>query len=165
MSLILLSILLFMVEDVFQVISPEKHSKILKKKLYTKLKIFILIADVLLMSVLGVKFLLSRIEPLLIYLLVNLDNISSAEGIKVAIDSIQSCLTFDIMPIDVSFILVVLFAYFGVAIAPGVLFAISLVVDSPVSSPHRDNGKSGIVRYPEIPLRGKLFLKLCHLLN
>lgn len=165
MSLILLSILLFLVKNVFQVISPEKQNKIINKKLYEKMKIFMLIADALLLSALGMKFLLSRIEPLLIYILVNFDNLLSAEGIKAVIDSIHSCLAIDLMPIDISFILVVLLAYFGVAIAPGVLYAISLDVVSPVSSLHRDNGLSGTVRYSEIPPKGKLFLKLCHLLN
>ena len=62
MSLILMTILFFLNENISQVIFPEKRKKILTKKLYGKLKIFVLIADVLLMAVLGLRFLLSRIE-------------------------------------------------------------------------------------------------------
>lgn len=165
MSLILMTILFFLNENISQVIFPGKRKKILTKKLYGKLKIFVLIADVLLMAVLGLRFLLSRIEPLLIYLVVNLDELSSAEGVRAIIDSIQSYLTFEITPVDISFVLVVFLAYFGGAVAPGVLCAFSPAVESPQSSPHRSNGQSGIVSYPEIFKRGKLFLKLCHLLN
>ena len=165
MSLILMTILFFLNENIFKKLWPEKRKKILTKKLYEKLKIFVLIADVLLLAVLGLKFLLSRIEPLLIYLIVNLDELSSAEGVKAIIDSIQSYLTFEITPVDLSFVLVVFLAYFGGAVAPGVLCVFSLAVGSPESSPHRNNGRSGIVTYPEIFKKGKLFLKLCHLLN
>lgn len=165
MSFILLSILILLIESIFRRNYPEKSSKILLNRLHEKFKLFTYIADILLLLVLGVRLFLSRIEPMLVCLFMNFEDIVSADSILETIENVRAYLTLDVTPMDLSFVLVVFLAYFGVAIAPGVLCACSLAVESPEPSPYRDNSKSDTLRYSEVFTGGKLFLKLCHLLN
>ncbi len=165
MSLILMSVMLFLLENAFQRKSPQKQCHFLPKPIYKKLRIFMLISDSLFLAALSFRFFLSRVEPLLLLAVVNADEITSIEGIKVAFDSLKSCLTFNVTPVDLSLVIVVFLAYFGAAIAPGVLCAYTVFIKFPTPSQHRDNDPSGIKKLPEIEYGGKLFLKLCHLLN
>ena len=165
MSLIFLTILFFLLENVFQGFLLKKSNKILLNKMYDKLKKFTLLADVLLLCALSVKILLSRFEPLLLYLLVNAEELVTVDGVKALIRTMGSCIVMDPVPIDLSIILVVFLVYFGGAIVPGVLYAFSVPIESPLFSSHRDINKSGIEKYPEIHSGEKLFIKLSHLLN
>lgn len=165
MSFILLSILIFLIESVFRRIYPEKWNRFLLHRLHNKFKLFTYIADLMLLLVLGVRLFLSRIEPLLLYLFMNFEEIASADGIIETIENVRTYLTIDVTPMDLSFVLLVFLSYFGVAIAPGILCACSLAVESPDPSPHREESKSDTSGYSEIFTGGKLFLKLCHLLN
>ena len=165
MSFVLLSVLLFLYDHFSNVFFPEKRNKIITKRLYEKLKLFLLIADCLFLSAFSFRLVLSRIEPLLIHIVLNLDELASVEGIREVIESIQSYITLDITPMDLSLILVVFLAYFGSVIAPGLLCAISLIVESYASTVNLGKSKYATENYPQVPLKGKLFLKLCHLLN
>ena len=165
MSLILLTILFFLLENVFHVFLQKKSNKIFFNKVYDKLKKFTLFADVLFLCALSAKILLSRFEPLLVYLLVNAEELITVDGAKAFIKALGSHIIIDPMPVDLSVILVVFLAYFGGAIVPGVLYAFSVPIESPLFSSHRDIHKSGIEKYPEIHSGEKLFIKLSHLLN
>lgn len=165
MSLFLLTILFFLLENVFQDFLPRKSNKFLLKKMYNKLKRFTLFADILLLCALSAKFILSRIEPILVYLFVNVEELVSVEGVKTLIKTLGSQMIIDPVPIDLSIILVIFLTYFGGSVVPGVLCAFSTLIDSPPFSSHRDIHKSGIEKYPEIHSGEKLFIKLSHLLN
>lgn len=165
MSLVLMSAMLFLLENVFQRKSSQKQCNFSSKQIYEKLKIFMLISDILFLAALSFRFFLSRVEPLLLLLMANADEISSVKGLIAVLDSIESGLTFTVTPVDLSLTLVVFLAYFGVAIAPGVLCAYTVFIESPTISQHRDTDSSGAEKPPEIRYGGKLFLKLCHLLN
>lgn len=165
MSLILMSVLISFIENAFQSILPRQRHRILPKQSYEKLKIFALIADLLLLAALSFRFFLSRVEPLIILLLVNAEEITSIEEVSAVLESLRSHLSVMITPMDLSFVLVVFLAYFGAVIAPGILCACIVFIKSPISSPHRNTGQSGFENRPEIFSGGKLFLKLCHLLN
>lgn len=165
MSLILMSVLISFIENAFQSILPRQRHRILPKQSYEKLKIFALIADLLLLAALSFRFFLSRVEPILILLLSSAEDITSIDEVKAVIETMRSYLSVMITPTDLSFVLVVFLAYFGAVIAPGVICAYTFFIESPISSPHRDISQSGSEKRPEIFSGGKLFLKLCHLLN
>ena len=165
MSLILMSILFFLTECVFQTVFPKNKHKLITKKLYAKLKKFTFIADVLLLIALSFKFFLSRIEPLLIYIFVNVDELTSVEGIKAVLSTVESYVIIDPVPVDVSFVLVVFLTYFGAVMTPGVLCASILIVTTLQASLHRETGLSEPIRRSEIHSGEKLFLKLGRLLN
>lgn len=165
MSLILMSVMIFFIENIFHSYLHERRRIVLSKRTREKIRIFALIADLLLITALGVRFFLSRVEPLIVLFLVNAEEITSIEEARAVIESLRSHLSVMITPIDLAFVLVVFLAYFGAVIAPGILCAYIVFIQSPISSPHRDTGSSGSEKHPEIFRGGKLFLKLCHLLN
>ncbi len=165
MSLILMSVMIFLIENIFHSILPERRRIVLPKRTGEKIKIFALIADLLLMAALSVRFFLSRVEPLIILLLVNTEEITTIEEVRAVFELLRSHLSVMITPMDLSFVLVVFLAYFGAVIAPSILYVYMVFIQSPISSPHRDTESSGSEKRPKIFRGGKLFLKLCHLLN
>lgn len=165
MSLILMSVMIFFIENIFHSFLPERRRIALPKRTREKIRIFALIADFLLLAALGVRFFLSRVEPLIILFLVNVEEITSIEEVRAVFESLRSSLSVMITPMDLSFVLVVFLAYFGAVIAPGILCAYIVFIQSPIPSLYRDTESSGSDKRPEIFRGGKLFLKLCHLLN
>lgn len=165
MSFVLASVLIFLLENVFRSSYRLNGFRFFTKRQKSAINAFVLIADLFLLFAIGLNALLPRIESLLIFLLVNCEETISEDGIRTLLSAIKSCFTFEITPVDLSVILVLFLAYFGSIIAPGILCACLPVVDAPMESQRRDTGQSGFEKRPEIKPGGKLFLKLCHLLN
>ena len=98
MSLILMSVMIFFIENIFHSFLPERRRIALPKRTREKIRIFALIADFLLLAALGVRFFLSRVEPLIILFLVNVEEITSIEEVRAVFESLRSSLSVMITP-------------------------------------------------------------------
>ena len=165
MSLFLLSILVFLLEHVFSKKFSPKLRNFLSKQLYEKLKFFTFAADLLLFIALGIRYVLSSVEPLLIFMSMNGKEILSADNVNMAIEFIDSYVPLEFTPVDLALVTVVILTYFSFMIASGVLVVYHFFLVSVQALLYRDTGQSGVEKPPEIIPRGKLFLKLCHLRN
>ncbi len=165
MSLVFLAISIFLLDRIRQTAFSKGKRQFLSKQTTDKLKWFTIIADLLLFSALCVKYILSSVEPFLLYFVINTEDILTSDALTLARGALQFISTLETPPLEFAFITFILLAYFAAMIAPGVLIVCSYCSEELSQTPYRDILQSGVEKPPEIYPKEKLYLKLCHLRN
>lgn len=164
MSLILLSILIFVLERVWKSYFSKNHHEFFTKNLSKHLKVFTIIADVCFICGLAIHYLISSLEPVLLYFLVSFEEIPlilSSDSLR---DILNTFFIAEASTSNFSLVSVVLLAYCSLMLIPALLAVTYFIIYS-LKTSSRVVHKSGIEKLPEILPRTKLFLKLRHLRN
>lgn len=164
MSLILLSILFFALERIGKFYFSQKHYTFFTKKLSKSLKIFTIIADVFFVCGIGLHYLITSLEPVLLYFLVNFEEMPFILSTDTLRDILDTFFIAKVSTSQFSAVSVILLAYCSMMLVP-VLLAVSCFILYSFETSSRVVHKSGIEILPEILPRTKLFLKLCQLRN
>ena len=164
MSLILLSILVFVLERGWKAYFSKNHHNYFTRNLNKHLKVFTLVADVLFVCGLSLYYIISSLEPVLLYFLLNFEEIPMILNSDSLRDILDTFIVAEASTSNFSLVSVVLLAYFSMMLVPTLLVATCFIIQSPEIA-RRVVHKSGIEKLPEILPRTKLFLKLCHLRN
>ena len=164
MSLILLSIFIFVLEHVWKSYFSKNHHNFFTKKLSKHLKVFTIIADVFFVCGLGLHHIVSSLEPVLLYFLVNFEEIPMILSSDSLRDILDTFFIAEVSTSNFSLVSVVLLAYCSMMLVPALLAVTCFIIYS-LETSRRVVHKSGIEKLPEILPRTKLFLKLCQLRN
>ena len=165
MLLVLMLVILFWCESTFQPRSSKRKRKFSSNQICEKQKIFMLISDILFLAAFIFELIFSGVEPLLLILLVNTDEIISMEGMVAALDSLEFGIAFNVTPLDLSLTLVVFLEYFKVAVIAGMLCACAVFIESQAAYQRRVIYPPWTIKSSKINSKSKIFLRLCHLLN
>jgi hypothetical protein len=164
MSLILLSILIFLLGRIWKNYFSKNHHEFLSKMVLKHLKIFTIIADVLFALGIGFQYLISSLEPLLLYFLSNfkeIPTILNPDSISEVLDTFVIAKT---STSNFSLVSVILLAYCSMMLVP-ILLAVTYLIIAALKTTRRVAIESGFEKLPEILPRTKLFLRLCQLRN